>query len=104
MSKRRSGLLINKKCTVIPLTNTCQICNITPSLYSCKLCERITCFKDTFICNKNHYCKICYFDYEVNNFIILDILDNGKSTNMKTMLNKLRLFFSFEWIYKVFKR
>lgn len=104
MNQRRSGLLINKKCTVIPLTNTCQICNITPSLFSCKICERIICFKDTFICNKNHYCKNCYFDKEVNNFIIIDFLDEHKVTNLKILLDKLKLFFSFEWIYKVFKK
>ena len=104
MSQRRSGLLVNKKCSVIPITNTCQICNITPSLYSCKICDRITCLKDTFFCNKNHYCKICYFDKEINNFIILNILDDEKSTNIKIILSKLKLFFSFEWIHKMFKR
>ena len=99
MSKRRSAIFANKRCIVKPLSNTCQVCDITAAINSCKICNRIICFKDTFYCNKNTYCKICYFDKEVNGLIVIDHFEGEKVTCIRKIKEGLKYSFSFEWLY-----
>ena len=102
MSLRRSGILVSKKefANVLPISTVCQVCNHLDSLYSCKICSRITCVNCKIICNDNTYCKICYFDNDVNNLIIIDIAQENKITTYKKLKYNFLYFISCIWISK----
>lgn len=96
---RRSALIVNNNFkTVHPISLECQVCNIYDSLYSCKICNRITCFRCKMICNKNTYCKLCYFENEVNSLIIFDFIEENKLTLTKQLKKYILYFFSCIWL------
>ena len=98
---RRSAIIVRQNLNnVQPLSLECQVCNKYDSLYSCKICNRITCFRCKMICNKNIYCKLCYFENEVNSLIIFDFIEENKVTLLKQLKKNIIYFFSCVWINK----
>ena len=95
---RRAPIPVKKIKPEVPLTCTCQVCNIRDAINSCNYCGKIICLADTFYNKKNSYCTDCLKEPFSSQFIIIEYLDDNKITFIKKIKRCLIYTFSFEWL------
>lgn len=100
-NSRKGGIFLKKDLTtVVPLTTSCQICNIYHALNGCSLCKRLICIHHTFSCKKTKYCLKCYNSEDTHNIIMSIYLDEMRITIWGSMFQRFLDFISFEWTRK----
>lgn len=98
-TKRRSAISFTEH-KIESSGYACQVCFVLDGLYSCTICKRFTCIRDTHKVNGLHFCKFCSCNGEYIPYINALDADENKTTMIKKIKEALKYAFSFEWLYK----
>lgn len=98
-TKRRSAISFTEH-KIESTDYACQVCFVLNGLYSCTICKRFTCIRDTHKVNGLYFCKFCSCNEEYIPYIMALDSQKNKITIIKKIKEALKYAFSFEWLYK----
>jgi len=97
--KRRSAISFTEH-KIESTGYACQVCFVLDGLYSCTICKRFTCIRDTYKVNGLHFCKFCSCNEQYIPYITALNSQENKPTMIKKIKKAVKYAFSFEWLYK----
>ena len=98
-TKRRSAVSFTEH-KIEPVGFACQVCYILDGLYTCTICNRFICIRDTYKVNELYFCRFCNSNNECIPYINALHTNENKMTCKKKIKESIKYAFSFEWLYK----